>query len=514
MRKICASLILALAVFVLMVCSALADTLPAEIQKDFGADTQILAARQYGDTWFVLGRRGKTNTLYCYRQKNNGWSKSFHAVKSVPQGEYGMEMGILDYLQDPASSKYHDGPILMLAKYSKGQDHYDQVVYYQRNKSGQWMLVAIIDQRSSADTIEVGKDYVEYYTYDGTNQKKTTVKGTIQRDIRYLSLESFPMNASAAKSRLTFAPDMPANSELQSKDVQFTGGKKYNVYSAPDKNSLRGANGKASVSTNGWIQVFGEENGWILIHYSIDKDHYRFGYIESAALPKNAGIGDLGFHHTKAVITSGVSVTDDPLYSQNTLAHAETGEEVAWLATMGSWAYIEGPNYRGFVPLGNIGIKTEKSSADIGNSAFAYKDASGNEYNLFEIVKLRYDNQKKVYAVDGVFERILEGDEYPYADYAEDRKVFTYSLSPDFSASMIGSMSSDSEMISVNDLYSWYVDAYMNGQAPEGEMLFQYDLPSEEQLDAYCDFWFVTVKIRLNQNNEIQYMEYVYVPWG
>ena len=66
----------------------------------------------------------------------------------------------------------------------------------------------------------------------------------------------------------------------------------------------------------------------------------------------------------------------------------------------------------------------------------------------------------------------------------------------------------------VNDLYAWYVSTYMNGVAPAGEMTFQYDLPEDQQADATTDFWFVTTQIRLNQNNEIEYMEYVFVPWG
>ena len=45
-------------------------------------------------------------------------------------------------------------------------------------------------------------------------------------------------------------------------------------------------------------------------------------------------------------------------------------------------------------------------------------------------------------------------------------------------------------------------------------MTFQYDLPEDRQSDAQVDFWFVTTQIRLNRNNEIEYMEYVYVPWG
>ena len=41
------------------------------------------------------------------------------------------------------------------------------------------------------------------------------------------------------------------------------------MYAAPDSKSLRGAKGRARVSTNGWIQVFGSEGDWILVQYDI-----------------------------------------------------------------------------------------------------------------------------------------------------------------------------------------------------------------------------------------------------
>ena len=203
MKKVLIALVLGLLLAAVLGCAALAEPLPGEISGAFGSDTQILAEKKAtSDTWFVLTRKGNTNTIYCFKLKNNTWKQSFHAVKSVPQGKYGMDMEILSELQDPASGKSHSGTILMLAKLNETNSYYDQVVYYQLNKSGQWNVITIIDRKSSADTIEVANDSVEYYTYDGANRKKVTVKGTIQRDIRYLSLESFPMDAAAAKKKL------------------------------------------------------------------------------------------------------------------------------------------------------------------------------------------------------------------------------------------------------------------------------------------------------------------------
>ena len=55
----------------------------------------------------------------------------------------------------------------------------------------------------------------------------------------------------------------------------------------------------------------------------------------------------------------------------------------------------------------------------------------------------------------------------------------------------------------------------MNGEAPEsGELVFLYDLPADEQETTQADFWFITTRIRLNEQNQIEYLEYYYVPWA
>ena len=510
MKKLILMLVFALAL--LTAAAALADPLPGDIRDYFGSDAPVAAqAKATADTWFVLTQKGNTNTLYCFRLKNNVWKHSFHAVKSVPQGSDKMKMEIMDHFQAFASGINHKGPILMIARYAGTDEFYAQAVYYQQNRSGLWNLVCVIDRKSKAEAIEVGKDYVEYYTYDGANWKSTKVKGTVQRDIRYLSLASFPMNAADAKKKLTFAPDLPADSELQAQEVEFKGGKKYAVYSGPGKDSIRGGKNKAAVSTNGWIQVFGQENGWILIQYSIDKDHYRFGYIDAAALPKDASVSALKFYMRNAVITEAVSVTDDPLYSKSVLTTANAGENVTWLASFGEWAYIEGSNYRGFVPMSKISLPAVSGQDE---SFQTHTAANGEDYSLFEIRKLHYDAGHHVYAVSGVYERIVEGEEDFAGEIADDGRIFTYNLAPDFKASMVADMYAMDYYTEVNDLYAWYVSSYLEGVAPAGELVFQYDLPEEQQPDARVDFWFVTTRIRLNGNNEIEYMEYVYVPWG
>jgi hypothetical protein len=130
-----------------------------------------------------------------------------------------------------------------------------------------------------------GQDYPLAYIYNNKviycNDNcvpKDSVSGIIENDLRYFSLSAFPKSPDKARETLSTPPEIPEG-ELEAENIKLTGGKKYSVYSGPSENYLRGGNGKAAVSTNDWIQVFGKENGWILIQYDISSDHMRFGYI-------------------------------------------------------------------------------------------------------------------------------------------------------------------------------------------------------------------------------------------
>ena len=153
------------------------------------------------------------------------------------------------------------------------------------------------------------------------------------------------------KNKHTAVPSIPQG-ELISKNVKFAMGKKYEVYSGPGKDYLRAADGKAVVSTNDWIQVFGKENGWILIQYEIDKDHMRFGWIPEKALPKSASVDELSFIPETVTLLDAAVLTDDPLFSHTMLLTLPKGATVYHLSDMGDWAYIEscsGDCVRGFV---------------------------------------------------------------------------------------------------------------------------------------------------------------------
>ena len=148
-------------------------------------------------------------------------------------------------------------------------------------------------------------------------------------------------------------PVIPAGT-LNASIVQFTSNQTYAVYSAPDSKSIRGAKGRARVSTNGWIQVFGSDRDWILVQYDITDKHNRIGYIYKNALPEDVVVPELVLTSITAVVNYDVAVTDDPLISKTPLAKLTENTSVTVLGAMGDWTYIEGEEnkvrFRGFVP--------------------------------------------------------------------------------------------------------------------------------------------------------------------
>ena len=67
-------------------------------------------------------------------------------------------------------------------------------------------------------------------------------------------------------------------------------------------------------------------------------------------------------------------------------------------------------------------------------------DASGNTYDLFEIVKWQEDENHCVTAVTGRFERVVTDDDCETGEYANNGQTVTFPLAADFSAMMLNSM--------------------------------------------------------------------------
>ena len=379
------------------------ETLPESLREYFSSDSfngytigenasRIFDNTGKGDFYFVAATSEKQNILYVFKLSADGknWDLVLKTSNAIPQGKGFFQMNA--YYQGAVRFEGRSGYNIPLGAVvdigwvvPENEEIWSRTIGLVLRNDGHWYVFHVATP---------GQDYPLAYIYNNKviycNDNcvpKDSVSGIIENDLRYFSLSAFPKSPDKARETLSTPPEIPEG-ELEAENIKFTGGKKYSVYSGPSENYLRGGNGKAAVSTNDWIQVFGKENGWILIQYDISSDHMRFGYIKEKALPKKTDVKELNFHNTArdAVTTTAAVLTDDPLYSQTKLLDIPEGISVRWLSSMGDWAYIEyegQEKVRGFVPVNSLTTEITVDSMKITNAASAASYLKGRAW-LFE----------------------------------------------------------------------------------------------------------------------------------
>ncbi|MBQ4073643.1 MAG: hypothetical protein IJD39_00365 [Clostridia bacterium] len=341
--------------------------LPEDIHAFFSSSTfngytiHMEAVEVFEDTVggsfaFAAATKGNQHTLYGFVKKDGKWQYWLKNTTVLLNTEKSYILANCKGQTDIDTEQIYKNDSLQIILLSDTGDYYVHSQIFSVNEYGQWHMKSIFSHLLAEKTVTnawVEKDRIIYYREDLA--RNTTVWGVVETNLRYCSIAAFPPTVQAAREVLTNPPSIPGSSQLTAKAINFTGGQKFPVYSGPGSSYERAAGGKAMVSTNDWIQVFGEENGYILIQYDISADQMRFGYIEKNALPKGADIPQLTFDFDEAVITQNTYLTDDPLNSQTLIRSISAGQsDVKWLATMGNWVYAEvqgsGESLRGFIP--------------------------------------------------------------------------------------------------------------------------------------------------------------------
>ncbi len=314
------------------------EQLPQEMQafqpNGYGFADGILVE---GGVAYLLFFDGTYYTLTIIKQDAQGaWQKVVSSNSAIPGDGAGWSL----------TSDVPDKVYIQTS-----ENHY--LTY--REQKGVWKLAGYSDITADKEThIAYEDDSITFsISTNGAAAKTTRVYGVYQRDLRYINIRAVPFTVADARKTLSQAPDIPAG-ELTARRIKFTSGQKFPVYSGPGEHYLRSAGGRAVVSTNDWIQVFGVENGWAMIQYDISSDHMRIGFIDASALPGNAGVGALALGSVPMMTNSAVTLTDDPLFSKAVLARLPQGQSLRSLSSMGAWAYVEaeisGGPVRGFVP--------------------------------------------------------------------------------------------------------------------------------------------------------------------
>lgn len=242
--------------------------------------------------------------------------------------------------------------------------------YFTHEANG-WQLTNL----SFGDTIqvEVSRSGMTFLTLsDNGKWVKTTVSGVVETAMAQFSMDRFPRTVKAAREHLTNPPTIPDSPwswtypygfPQPSQYAKLAAGKQYAVYSAPSYASFRAANGKALLSTNDWVQVFFEEDGYLLVQYAISRHQYRIGYIKADAVKDLSEVNAIGsWANYPAEVLRTSSLTDDPLNSCGAVMTLQQGQQVTYLGQLGlEWAFVEtttaqGKQIRGFVELSNLNV--------------------------------------------------------------------------------------------------------------------------------------------------------------
>ena len=137
-------------------------------------------------------------------------------------------------------------------------------------------------------------------------------------------------------------------------DAAFEKAQTLPVYCAPGEETYR-VDG-AQVDTDETVLIYGVENGWVLVGYTIGNgSRGRIGYIKNTTLADAENVAKLGFCSVPLTLASDCEGTDDPLYGKEPLTSLQAGDKVTLLAFMGDeWAYVqiglEGRVCRLFIP--------------------------------------------------------------------------------------------------------------------------------------------------------------------
>ena len=120
------------------------------------------------------------------------------------------------------------------------------------------------------------------------------------------------------------------------------------VYTAPDLDAYRCANGKASCQTNAKMDDAGYVSGWLLVRYETTKGQYRVGYIPPKYVRNFKSQMSPHFGYIPVTADDYILVTDNPLSHTGSFAQLEPGESFIILSRYNyyakngfDWLYIQ-----------------------------------------------------------------------------------------------------------------------------------------------------------------------------
>lgn len=172
------------------------------------------------------------------------------------------------------------------------------------------------------------------------------------------------------------------------------------MYAAPDENSYRASNGKASVSLAGGATLLMEYGDWSLVRYEVNSSRMRIGWVHTNQL----GSAPVMLTDIPVTLKEGAFLTDDPATSWYHTAEGDTLTDVHLLAQYDPfWAYAratmrDGTMLWGFVPLMAVQLNDAVDAAAMASVCGTWGFYGGGEL-MGWVFTLMADGQGVCYAI-------------------------------------------------------------------------------------------------------------------
>lgn len=297
---------------------------------------------------FLAAKKGSANDLLAFGSSQGAWRYLWHNSAALPQVEAPVELA---FTLTPA--------VNFSSYYVYNEEIEEAFCSWVQDDHGTWNLSQMHNFHPSMIVDAPVKNALHFWV-DGEDTQMWFYGGC-PTDLQTFDFDRFPKTFEDA--RALFGDWALGNlNVLASRQIAFPSGKKYNVYQGPGEEYGQAGNGKAVVSTNDWIEVFGSYNGWILIEYAISGEHLRIGWIAESALPQGAVIEELAFASVPARTVVRADLTDDPLASKMPVVSLPQGTDVLWLANFEDCAYVQcntQPPIYGFIDMRALSVSVE-----------------------------------------------------------------------------------------------------------------------------------------------------------
>lgn len=181
---------------------------------------------------------------------------------------------------------------------------------------------------------------------------------------------------------------------------KVTGTEVLPVYAAPDENSYRASNGKASVSLAGGATLLMQYGDWSLVRYEVNSSRMRIGWVHTNQL----GSAPVMLTDIPVTLKDGAFLTDDPTTSWYHTAEGDTLTDVRLLAQYDPfWAYAratmqDGTILWGFVPLMSVQLNDTVDAEAMANISGTWGFCGGGEL-MGWVFTLMADGQGVCYAI-------------------------------------------------------------------------------------------------------------------